>query len=44
MQTEHLLTLAEHFGTPLFVYDGEMVLERYNDLRRFINHPRLELQ
>ena len=44
MQTEHFLTLAEHFGTPLFVYDGDMVIERYNDLRRFINHPRLELQ
>ena len=44
MQTEQLLTLAEHFGTPLFVYDGDMVIERYNDLRRFIDHPRLELQ
>ena len=43
MQNEHFLTLAEHFGTPLFVYDAGMVLERYNDLKRFIDHPRLEL-
>ena len=43
MQNQHFLTLAEHFGTPLFVYDGDMLLERFNDLRRFIAHPRLEL-
>ena len=43
MQNEHFLTLAEHFGTPLFVYDADMVLERFSDLKRFIAHPRLEL-
>ncbi|MBR2373453.1 MAG: diaminopimelate decarboxylase [Lentisphaeria bacterium] len=35
--------MAERFGTPLFVYDGDVLLERYNDLRKFIDHPRLQL-
>jgi len=43
MQEKHLLSLAERFGTPLFVYDGDVMLERCSDLRRFITHPRLQL-
>ena len=43
MQIQQFTTLAERFGTPLFVYDGDVLLQRYNDLRRFITHPRLEL-
>ena len=43
MQNETYLTLAERFGTPLFVYNGDLLLERYNDLHRFITHPRLEI-
>ena len=41
MENKDFLTLAERFGTPLFVYDGDVLLQRYNDLRRFITHPRL---
>ena len=36
-----LLELAEMHGTPLYVYDGDMVLEHYRALFRFIPHPRL---
>ena len=43
MQNKQLLALAERFGTPLFVYDGDVMLERCNDLKRFITHPRLQL-
>ena len=43
MQEKYLLSLAERFGTPLFVYDGDVMLERCSDLRRFITHPRLQL-
>ena len=43
MQNQDFSTLAERFGTPLFVYDGDVLLERYNDLRKFIDHPRLQL-
>lgn len=27
--------LAEHFGTPTFIYDAEMIVRRLNDLRSF---------
>ena len=43
MENKDFLTLAERFGTPLFVYDGDVLLERFQDLRRFITHPRLQL-
>ena len=36
-----LLALAKQFGTPLFVYDGDLVIERYRDLFRFIPSDRL---
>ena len=35
LERELLLKLAAEYGTPLFVYDGDMVVERYNDLFRF---------
>ena len=43
MQNKDFSILAERFGTPLFVYDGNVLLERYNDLCKFITHPRLQL-
>ena len=33
---EQLVALARRYGTPLFVYDGDLMLERYRDLFRFI--------
>ncbi len=41
---ELLLRLARTYGTPLFVYDGDMVLERYRDLFRFIRCPGLRIR
>ena len=38
-----LLELAREYGTPLFVYDGDMVLERYRDLFRFIPCEKLRI-
>ena len=38
---EKYIELARRFGTPLFVYDGDMMAERYHDLFRFI--PRKNL-
>ncbi len=37
------LELAKNYGTPLFVYDGDMMLEKYNELFRFIPHPALRV-
>ena len=43
--TDHgkLLELAKKYGTPLFVYDGSLMLERYFDLFRFIPNPALRV-
>ncbi len=38
-----LLKLAEEFGTPLYVYDGNLILKRYDELHRFIKWPKLKI-
>ena len=40
---EKYIELARTYGTPLFVYDGNLMLERYADLFRFIPHGRLHI-
>ena len=43
LNNANLLDLAKKYGTPLFVYDADMVRERYRDLYRFIPYPKLEI-
>ena len=43
MENSQLLELAREYGTPLFVYDADLVRERYRDLYRFIPYPGLEV-
>lgn len=43
LEREELLELAEKFGTPLFVYDGDLMIERYNELGKFITWPKLSI-
>jgi len=38
-----LLKLAAQHGTPLFVYDLDLVLQRYRDLSRYITWPKLRV-
>ena len=40
---EQLLKFSTQYGTPLFVYDADLVRERYRDLFRFIPYPQLEI-
>ena len=40
---KQLLKYAQTYGTPLFVYDADLVRERYRDLFRFIPYPKLEI-
>ena len=40
---EILLDAAEKFGTPLYVYDGDMVIQRYKELYDFISYPNLKI-
>ncbi len=43
ISNEILLEAAEKFGTPLYVYDGDRVVQRYNDLYDFIKYPKLKI-
>jgi len=43
LKKEQLLELAREYGTPLFVYDSDLVRERFRDLYRFIPYPKLEI-
>ena len=43
LERNFLLNLAREYGTPLFVYDADLVRERYRDLYRFIPYPKLEI-
>ncbi len=38
-----MLELAGKHGTPLFVYDGDMIVQRYNDLYNYIKWPKLKI-
>ena len=40
---ESLLEFAKEYGTPLYVYDGALVVERYRDLFKFIPYDRLKI-
>ncbi len=43
LEEKQLLELARRYGTPLFVYDADLVRERYRDLFRFIPYGKLEI-
>jgi len=38
-----LLDLAEEYGTPLYVYDGDTIVQRYKELYDFIKWPKLKV-
>ena len=43
LSNAQLISCAEKYGTPLFVYDGSLMLERYYDLFKFIRNPGLKI-
>ncbi len=43
MESSHLLEIAARYGTPLYVYDGDLVVRRYRDLFDFIRYPGLRI-
>ena len=44
LENQLLLRLAEQYGTPLYVYDLDLVTARYRDLFEFIPDPGLEIR
>ncbi|MDD5727744.1 MAG: diaminopimelate decarboxylase [Victivallales bacterium] len=43
LDRKFLLGLADKYGTPLYVYDGDMIVERYRQLYDFIKWPKLKI-
>ncbi len=43
LSREFLLQLAEEYSTPLYVYDGDMILDRYHRLFDFIKWPDMKI-
>ncbi len=37
------LELAAEYGTPLYVYDADIMRQRYNELFNFISYPKLKI-
>lgn len=40
---QSLLDYANKYGTPLYVYDGNQILNRYKELYEFIVYPKLKI-
>ena len=38
-----LLQLAKKYSTPLYVYDGDLILKKYNELNNFIKWEKLKI-
>ncbi len=43
IKSEILLEAVKNFGTPLYIYDGDMVVQRYKELYDFIKWPKLKI-
>ncbi|MCK4328056.1 MAG: diaminopimelate decarboxylase [Candidatus Diapherotrites archaeon] len=43
IEHKQLISLAEEYGTPLYVYDGDLILQRYKELYGFIKWPKLKI-
>ena len=43
LTTKDLISAAEKFGTPLYLYDADLMVERYRELQKFITWPKLAI-
>ena len=41
LSSETLLKAAKKYKTPLFIYNGDLILERYNDFFKFIRLKKM---
>ena len=40
---QQLITLAQKYQTPLYVYDGDLIKKRYHELYKFIPYNKLKI-
>lgn len=43
LKYSQLISLAKKYGTPLYVYDGDLILQRYRELYEFIPYKKLKI-
>ena len=43
LSNSQLIEITETYGTPLFIYDGDLILRRYKELYDFIKWPKLQI-
>ncbi|MBI2572354.1 diaminopimelate decarboxylase [Candidatus Woesearchaeota archaeon] len=43
MSSSFLLSLAQQYGTPLYVYDAHIIKERYCELKSWFNYPKTKI-
>jgi len=43
MERNLLLKYSQKFGTPIYVYDGNKIIARYNELYKYITWPKLKI-
>ncbi len=43
MNKKQLINLAQKYGTPLYVYDGDLIIQRYQELSDFIPWKKLKI-
>ena len=43
LDPDYLVDLAERYGTPLYVYNGDLLLQRYRELYDYISWPKLKI-
>lgn len=43
IKTNQLLKISKKYGTPLYVYEGDLIKQRYNDLKSYIPWNKLKI-
>ena len=43
LNNQVLLDAAKQFGTPVYVYDADCIVQKYNELYDFIKYPKLKI-
>jgi len=43
IKKQQLIELAKKYETPLYVYDGNLIIQKYNELKKLIPWPKLKI-
>ena len=43
LSNESLIKFAHELGTPSYVYDGDLIVEKYKEFHAFIKYPKLRI-